>query len=424
MDAISFNWALLRGSYMTAPITISAIQAAQQRIRQLVKKTPVMQSVYLEERLGIPVFLKLENLNTTGSFKIRGASNWLLSRSKSDLQAGVVAASAGNHAQGVAYACRSVGVQATIFMPESTPIIKVESTRMLGAQIVLKGETYVEAFEAASEFSKSQGVQMVHPFADPDVIAGQGTIGLEILEQCPDIKAIVAPIGGGGLMSGIACAVKTLRPDIAMYGVQSAAFASMAMSFRTGTIQQCSPSATIADGIAVKSVNPLNFEIIRTFVDDVFSVQEEDIAAAIMDLMERNHLLAEGAGAAAVAGLIQSIDRIRQHVDNSPVLCVISGGNIDVNLLQRIMTKGMIRSGRLMKVRCRVNDRPGSLAALLGKIASTGANIIEVHHDRTFSQGNYKEVTVDVTLETLNREHQGGLSKTLFDLGIRFDADA
>jgi threonine dehydratase len=385
-----------------------------------VRPSPILNSLYLSERFRRDIWLKLENLNISGSFKIRGATNALSQLSKSQVAKGVVAASAGNHAQAVAYVCREMKIPATIFMPENTPMIKAESTRNLGASISLGGETLDDAYRRAEEFIESNGGYMIHPFADQNVIAGQGTIGLELLDQIDDIAAVIVPIGGGGMISGIGLAIKSLRPKVRIYGVQSTAFPAMFASVEAGHIVEMKRGKTIADGIAVKAVRPLNFELVRRFVDKIVTVDDDEIASALMDLIERNHLLAEGAGAASVA----AIDKIMLSDPSFPsegsIVCIIGGGNIDINLMRRITMKGLVKSGRIMRFRARISDRPGGLAALLRIIADSRANLIDVYHDRSFGTSHFHDVEVDVSLETSNWDHQSEVLQALSNAKLEY----
>jgi threonine dehydratase len=409
------------GKYVPT-VKLEDIQRARQSINDIVPATPVLRSIYLSEKFNCNVYLKLENLNITGSFKIRGATNALRSMDKSRLAAGVVAASAGNHAQAVAYVCKELGLKSKIFMPEFTPLIKVESTKRLGAEIHLQGDTLDDAYEEAIKYEKETGAMMVHPYADAAVIAGQGTIGLELLEQVPDLDAVVVPIGGGGMIGGTGCAIKSLRPEVGIYGVQTMAFPSMYESLKQGAIAHVKRGPTIADGIAVKAVRPINFELLRQFVDEVFLVGEDQIAASVMDLIERNHLLAEGAGAASVAALEQVIPKIKINTKakKAHVVCVIGGGNIDINLMRRITLKGLIHSGRVMRLRARISDRPGGLAALLQLMAKCRANIIEVYHDREFNRAHYNDVEVNLNVETSGFDHQDKIKAALEEKNIEY----
>lgn len=401
-------------------VDLESIRSAAARIRPIVVPTPVKQSMYLVNKTGLQTYLKLECLNISGSFKIRGASNALLKADKSSFTKGVIAASAGNHAQGVAHVCKKLGVKSTIFMPERTPLVKVESTKGLGGDVVLVGRTYDDAYAEAVKFQKETGGLLVHPFADSDVICGQGTIAIELLDQLPEIGAVIVPIGGGGLISGIACAMKQMKPSVKIYGVQSAAYPAVRKSLDHGQLVATAAAHTIADGIAVKQPSLGNFNLIKQYVDDVVLVEEDAIAAAVMDLLERDHVVAEGSGAAPIAALMQLSTKIKSEVGDKPVVCVVSGGNIDVNLLRRITTKGMLYSGRLTRLNVMIEDRPGKLAELLGVVSRAGGNLLEVYHNRVFNESHFDEVEVALDVETINKAHQDRLAQALQEAKMSF----
>jgi len=391
---------------MSDIVTRAKINEAAKRIRSVVPPTPTKASHYLHSRTGQKVHLKLENLNISGSFKIRGAANALMQADAQTLKHGVIAASAGNHAQGVAHICRRLGARATIFMPERTPMVKSEETRALGAEIRFEGATYDDAYAAAVKFQAECGGVLVHPFADVAVICGQGTVALELLDQVPDIGMLIVPIGGGGLISGMACAIKEANPSIRIIGVQTAAYPSAKLSVEAGKIVPTGAASTIADGIAVKRPSELTFELIRRYVDDIVLVEEDAIAASVMDLMERDHLLAEGCGAVTSAALLSMSSSQIEKVKGKAIVCVVSGGNIDVNLLAKISTRGLIYTGRMMRISVRLEDRPGKLAELLNVVGASGANLIEVQHNRAFGMTYFDQVVVDLDIETINSEHQ------------------
>jgi threonine dehydratase len=387
-------------------IDLARIRAAAERIKDHVPPSALKESMYLSKRTGIRTFLKLENLNLSGSFKIRGAVNAILRLSPAELARGVIAASAGNHAQGVAYACRLLGAKATIFMPERAPLVKAEATRDLGADVRLIGQTYDEACQAALEHAKVSGGVFVHGFSHPDVIAGQGTIGLELAEQLPDVGLVIASIGGGGMMSGLATAMKALKPEAQVVGVQAANYPAFHRSRKEGRLTPFAAGYTIADGIAIKEPSEATWNIISKTVDDILLVDEESIASAVMSLMEWDHMLAEGAGAAPVAALLAMPPARFAALKGRSIACVISGGNIDVNLLKRIIPNGLKHSGSLFRVAVRIVDRPGRLGELLNLIGKTGANLQEVQHNRLFGQVAYEDVEVHLDLETTNLQHQ------------------
>lgn len=396
------------------------IREAQVRIRPMVEPSPVKESFFLKNRLGFKVFLKLENMNLSGSFKIRGACNAIQKLSSAELAHGIVAASAGNHAQAIAWASRMVGAHATIFMPDRTPLVKAQGTRELGAQVILGGNTYDDAFEAATAFVSSHGGRLIHAFSNLDVIAGQGTIGLELINQIPDIKCAIVPIGGGGMIAGIACALKELNPEIRIIGAQSEAFPAVAESFRTKKLVSCYHGRTIADGIAVKSPTPLTFGLVMKYVDEIITVDEESIASSLMDLMERDHTLAEGCGAVAVAALYKLRQSLASTIGTGSVACIISGGNIDVNLLSRIIPNGMRHSGRYMRILCTISDRPGRLADLLNLLGKTGANLVNVQHDRLLGSLGFDDVEVLLDLETIDFAHQEIIEKAIQKEQLKF----
>lgn len=400
-------------------VTLANIREAMLRIRPYLAPSSVKESLFLQNRKEIKTYLKLENLNLGGSFKIRGALNSILQIDPKALKQGVVAASAGNHAQGVAYTCKLLGVKATIFMPVRAALVKAEATRELGADVVLSGQNFDEATEAGRAFEKEHGGVFIHAFDDPRVICGQGTIGFELLDQIPDLGMVLISIGGGGLISGIATVIKNLKPDVQVIGVQTAAYPAMANSLRTKTLTACSKGTTIADGIAVKQPAALTFGIIEKYVDEIVTVEEEEIASAVMNLMEREHMLAEGAGAAAVAAMLKMDPARLRSLGNRSVACVISGGNIDVDLLKRIIPNGLKYSGRLMRLAIRIPDRPGRLAELLNLVGRTGANLQDVQHNRLFGAVGYDDVEVQLDLDTTNHQHQQEVLAALSQAGFR-----
>jgi threonine dehydratase len=401
-------------------INLQEIRAAKGRIEKYVPVTPVTKSLSNSQRLGVSVFFKLENFNITGSFKIRGAGNALLSNSAGDKASTVIAASAGNHAQGVAYMARLLGRKATIFMPERTPMVKVVATKSHGADVILTGAVYDDAYQAAVEYRDKHGGTIVHAFADASVINGQGTVGLEIIDQLSNVGAVVVPIGGGGLIGGIGCAVKALRPDIKVIGVQTKSFPAMKESLAAGRIVGTTSGMTIADGIAVKRPSPRTLSLAQRYVDDILLVNDDEIAAAIMSLMEKDHVLAEGAGAAGVAAIQVYGSQIAAMANKKDVCVVICGGNIDVTLLGRIANRGLIATGRMMRMTVRMPDRPGQLAELLRALGNTGANLIDLRHNRHFGALYYSDVDVEIDLETIDFNHQDLIKKTLDKLGMHY----
>lgn len=400
-------------------VNLKEIQAAKTRIASIVPPTPVSKSIFNSNRYDLNVWFKLENFNVTGSFKIRGAANALMQQGAKNLPNGVVAASAGNHAQGVAYVSKLLGVPATIYMPARTPMVKVEATKGHGANVVLQGALYDDAYALAVQAQEKTGALLVHAFGDTAVINGQGTVGLEILDQIPNLGAVIVSVGGGGLIGGIGCAIKSQRPDVLVIGVQTEAFPSMRKALDAKEIVPVPAASTIADGIAVKRPFPRTLSLALHYVDDLLLVTEDEIAATIMSLMEKDHLLAEGAAAAAVAALPQVKQKYAAQIGDRPVCCVISGGNIDVTLLSRIATRGLIASGRMMRVTVRTKDQPGQLADILKALSQTGANLIEVRHNRTFGAMYYSDVDVEIELETADFKHQKIIRDKLDELGVQ-----
>lgn len=382
-------------------VTVRDIVAARARIAGSIVETPCAFSRPLGDRTSASLHLKLENLQRTGSFKARGASNKLLLLDEASRRKGIVAASAGNHAQGVAYAASRLGIDACIVMPKSTPLVKVSATRGYGARVELTGLGYDDAFERALEIAGNEGRVLVHPFDDEAVIAGQGTVGLEILEQVPDLEAVVVPVGGGGLLGGIACAIKSLRPEVAVYGVEAKAMASMAAALAAHGPVTLPAARTIADGIAVRTVGVLTQALSARYVDGVVHVDDEEIAEAILALLEGEKTVAEGAGAAALAAVLHD----RLPLAGKRVVVVISGGNIDVNVVSRIVDRGLVKSGRLMRCRVTLPDVPGALARLLAAIGERSANVLQVHHDRLAARVGLGQAAVDLVLETRGFEH-------------------
>jgi threonine dehydratase len=390
------------------------VEAAAALLADVVRHTPMEHSRALGERVGGPVWLKCENLQHTGSFKFRGAYTRIARLTAAERARGVVAASAGNHAQGVALAARLLGAQATVFMPETAPLPKVEATRAYGAQIRLLGQTLTEPLAAAAEHAERTGSVFIHPFDHPDVIAGQGTVGLEILEQCVDVRTVVVCAGGGGLVSGIAAAVKHRRPDVRVVAVQAEAAAAFPGSLAAGRPVPLERMATMADGIAVAAPGELTLAHVQALVDDVRTVSEEDLSRALLFCLERAKLVVEPAGVAAVAAVLAD-----PAAFEPPVCAVVSGGNIDPVLLLKVVQHGMAAAGRYLSLRLRVPDRPGSLAALLAELAAVGANVLEVEHERTSTQLHIGEVEVFVVVETRGPEHAREVTTALTKAGYR-----
>ena len=390
-------------------VTLFEIQAAMARIRDSIYLSPCARSEYFSEHTQNSIYLKLDNLQRTGAFKERGALNKLLTLTADERARGVIAASAGNHAQGLAYHAGRHGIRAQICMPLTTPLIKVSATKGYGAEVVLHGANYDEACEEAVRRSQQFGMTFVHPFDDEVVIAGQGTMGLEILQQVPDIEAVVAPIGGGGLIAGVACAIKETSPQVRVIGVQPARLPSMKVAIAEGHPVTLSPAATIADGIAVRRAGEKTLPLIQKYVDDIVTVDEEEIANAILLLLEREKTLAEGAGAAAIAALINR----KTPLSGKKVAVLVCGGNIDVSLLSRIMERGLVKDGRLVRLRVHLPDYPGALHRLTGILAQHRANIVETSYDRAYYGVNLGDTAIDITMETRGPDHIAELLSAL-----------
>ena len=394
-------------------ITLSDISAAAERIQSSILTTPLVFSPALSRMFKGDIYLKMENLQKTGSFKIRGATNLIKARREKIPPGGVVAASAGNHAQGVALAARQAGVPATIVMPLGASISKQEATRNYGGQVLLEGRTVSESLSYAKQLARD-GRMFIHPFDDPLVMAGQGTIALEILASLPEVDRVVIPVGGGGLIAGIAVALRNLKPDVTITGVQSEACPSAAQALQKGAVVKVSGGTSIADGIAVRQTGRAPFAVMRDQVDDVVLVKEEDIAAAILLLMERKKIVAEGAGAVALAALMSAAVPIQP---GEKAVLLISGGNLDSPLLGRIIRKGLIQSGRIMRINVMLDDVPGSLARLLKLIADNKANVLHIHHDRSRRDFPVSVTAVELELETRGDDHIRTIKQVLDKAG-------
>jgi len=389
------------------------VEAAAALLAGVVRRTPLEHSRELAERVGGPVWLKCENLQRTGSFKIRGAYTRIARLSDAERARGVVAASAGNHAQGVALAASLLGTRATVFMPETAPLPKLAATKAYGATIHLLGQTLAEPLVAAAEHAQRTGAVFIHPFEHVDVIAGQGTVGLEVLEQCPDLRTVVVSAGGGGLLSGIAVAVKSRRPDVRVVAVQAEGAAAFRGSLAAGRPVPLASMATMADGIAVPAPGELTFAHVSELVDEVRTVTEEDLSRALLFCLERAKLVVEPAGGAAVAAVLADPAAFAP-----PVAAVISGGNIDPVLLLKVVQHGMAAAGRYLSLRLRVPDRPGSLADVLAQLAAVGANVLEVEHERTGARLDVGEVEISVVLETRGPDHAAEVTAALVRAGF------
>jgi threonine dehydratase len=390
-------------------ITLADVQAALGRIRQSIYLSPCTLSATFTQLTGNSIYLKLDNLQRTGAFKERGALNKLLTLTPEERGQGVIAASAGNHAQGLAYHAGKRGISAQICMPLTTPLIKVSATRAYGAEVILHGANYDEACEEAIRRGEKQHLTFIHPFDDDAVIAGQGTLGLEMLQQHPEIDAVVVPIGGGGLIGGIACAIKETNPKVQIIGVQTSRLPSMKAAVTEGKPVTIPAAATIADGIAVRRAGERTLPLVKKYVDQIVTVDEEEIANAILLLLEREKTMAEGAGAAAIAAMVNR--KIQMSGKNIAVL--VCGGNIDVTLLSRIIERGLVKDGRLVRLRVHLPDYPGALHRLTGILADHRANIVETSYDRTYYGVNLGETAIDITMETRGPEQIAELLSAL-----------
>ena len=399
----------------TLSVSLDDVRAAQDLLSGVVRPTPLEYSRALADRVGCDVFLKCENLQRAGSFKIRGAYTRMSRLSEEEKSRGVVAASAGNHAQGVALAAQMLGIEAKVYMPHGAPMPKLLATKAYGATIEQVGTTIDECLARARQWEVETGAVLIHPFDHPDIVAGQGTVGLEILDQCPDVATIIVSLGGGGLLSGIATAVKAMKPEVRVLGVQAEQAAAYPLSLAAGKPVPFENMATMADGIAVGMPGEVPYALVRDLVDGVETVSEEGLSRALLFLLERAKLVVEPAGAAAVA---QLLERQGQHVDG-PVVAVLSGGNIDPLLLLRIIRHGMAAAGRYLQFRVRVPDRPGNLARLLADCAAVDANVLEVEHIRTGTTITVDEVEIGLQLETRGHEHCEEVLRTLRGKGYQ-----
>jgi threonine dehydratase len=396
-------------------IDVAEIEAARERLRGAIYETPCAYSQTLSELTGTRCFVKLENLQMTGSFKERGAANLLLQLEDGERQRGVVAASAGNHGLAVAFHAARLNIPAVIVMPEGAPLIKVTSARHYGAEVILHGANYEEAYDRARELERDRRLGFVHPFDDARVIAGQGTIGLELLEQRPDLDAVLLAVGGGGLAAGVALALKSRRPAVRVIGVEADVLPALRRSLDAGERVTLAPASTIADGIAVRQVGEQPFEMTRKLLDDVVTVGEEELANAILLLLEIEKTVVEGAGAAPLAALVNRT----LGLAGARVVLVLSGGNIDVTMLARIIERGLVKDGRLVRLGVLLKDRPGELARLAALIADERANIVDIEHHRAFSQAEIGNTEVELTLETSGRPHIERLRERLAADGYR-----
>jgi len=397
-------------------VSLRDVEAAADLIKAIAVRTPMEESRWLSALTGSNVSLKCENLQRTGSFKVRGAYTRMSALSDEERARGVVAASAGNHAQGVALAAQALGIKATVFMPEGAPIPKEKATRGYGADVVFAGRYLEDALVAAREFQDSTGAVLIHPFDSTEVVAGQGTVGLEILEEAPDVETVVVPCGGGGLLSGIAVAIKAKRSDVRLIGVQAEGAAAFPASLAAGRPVQLTSMTTMADGIAVGLPGQVTFAAVRDLVDEIVTVSEASLSGAVLATLERAKMVVEPAGAAAVAAILDNPGRF-----STPTVGVLSGGNIDPLLLGKVIQHGMAAAGRYLYLRVVISDLPGGLAGLLTDLSAVGASVIEVAHERISPALHLNEVEVSLQLETRSREHADAIGAMLAEKGYRVD---
>ena len=394
-------------------LTLDNVYRASYALKNVIRKTDVIYAPKL--RTDAEIYLKTENLQITGSFKVRGSYYKMSRLSDEEKARGVIACSAGNHAQGVALSARKNGIKAVICLPDGAPISKVEATRSYGAEVCLVEGVYDDAYRKALELRDEKGYTFIHPFDDEDVIAGQGTIALEIAEQLPDLDAVIVPIGGGGLISGVAYTIKTLNPNVKVYGVQASGAPSMANSVHDGKIEELPSVSTIADGIAVKKPGTLTYELCSKYVDEIVTVTDDEISAAILALMEQQKLVTEGAGATSVAAAMFG----KVDIKGKKVVCLLSGGNIDVTILSRVISRGLLMSGRTCQLTVELADKPGQLKNVSRIIADLGGNVISVHHERANEGSDVNGCYLRIVLETKNFAHIEEIKKGLTDFGFK-----
>ena len=390
---------------------LEAFIKAKEKLSKVLLETHLIYSPIFSKESGNKVFIKPENLQKTGSFKIRGAYNKISNLTVDEKKRGVIASSAGNHAQGVAYGAKESGIKAIIVMPKSTPLIKVESTKQYGAEVILHGDVYDDAYKKAKELEEKEGYVFVHPFNDEDVLDGQGTIALEILEELPETDIILVPIGGGGLISGIACAAKILKPEIKIIGVEPEGAASAYEAIKENKIIELKEANTIADGTAVKKIGDLNFEYIKKYVDEIITVSDYELMEAFLLLVEKHKIIAENSGILSVA----ATKKLKEK--NKKVVSVISGGNIDVLMISSMINKGLIRRDRIFNFSVNIPDKPGELAKVVDLIAELGANIVKLEHNQFKNLSRFKDVELQVTVETNGSEHIKNLVQAFEEKG-------
>ena len=390
---------------------LEAFIKAKEKLSKVLLETHLIYSPIFSKESGNKVFIKPENLQKTGSFKIRGAYNKISNLTDAEKKRGVIASSAGNHAQGVAYGAKESGIKAVIVMPKSTPLIKVESTKQYGAEVILHGDVYDDAYKKAKELEEKEGYVFVHPFNDEDVLDGQGTIALEILEELPETDIILVPIGGGGLISGIACAAKILKPEIKIIGVEPEGAASAYETMKENKVVELKEANTIADGTAVKKIGDLNFEYIKKYVDEIITVSDYELMEAFLLLVEKHKIIAENSGILSVA----ATKKIKEK--NKKVVSVISGGNIDVLMISSMINKGLIRRDRIFNFSVNIPDKPGELAKVVDLIAELGANVVKLEHNQFKNLSRFKDVELQVTVETNGSEHIKNLVQAFEEKG-------
>lgn len=394
-------------------LTLDHVYKANYILRSVVRQTDVLYAPKLKP--GTELYLKTENLQVTGSFKVRGAYYKMSQLAQEERERGVIACSAGNHAQGVALAAQKNGIKAVICLPDGAPISKVEATRSYGAEICLVEGVYDDAYQKAQQLRDEKGYTFIHPFDDPDVIAGQGTIALELAEQVPDMDAVIVPIGGGGLISGIAYTLKNLNPNVKIYGVQASGAPSMLNSIHDAHIETLDSVFTIADGIAVKQPGSITYDLCSKYVDEIVTVTDDEISAAILALMEQHKLVTEGAGAVAVAAAMFG----KMDLTGKKTVCLLSGGNIDVTILSRVITRGLLMSGRSCQLNIELVDKPGQLMKVSRIIAEQGGNVTAVHHEHSNEGSDVNGCYLRLTLETKNFEHIEKIKNALTNVGIK-----
>lgn len=396
-------------------LTLDKIYHAAYTLKDVVRKTDLIAAPKL--RADSQIYLKTENLQVTGSFKVRGAYYKISQLSEEEKKRGVIACSAGNHAQGVALAATKNGIPSLICLPDGAPISKVEATKNYGAEVCLVEGVYDDAYRKALELKKEKGYTFIHPFDDENVIAGQGTIGLELLEQLPDVDAVIVPVGGGGLISGVAYAIKMLNPNVKVYGVQASGAPSMQQSLEQGKVKMLDGVSTIADGIAVKEPGEHTFALCQKYVDEIVTVTDDEISTAILMLIEQQKLIAEGAGAVAVAAAL--FDKV--PVKGKKVICLVSGGNIDVTILSRVIKRGLLKSGRSYAVTIELMDKPGQLKGVSRIVADLGGNIVSIHHERASESSDINGCYLRIVMETRNYDHIQQIKKALTEAGYHIE---